>query len=157
MTVKDKIFTTLFGLLILTALILYFFSPKPDVVERPQITATPEVSPSPTQEFAGEIEILMPQPDSVIESPLSVIGRAKGTWFFEASMPVTLKDANGTVLAKVPVQAEGEWMTAEFVPFSGKIVFEKPETDTGVLIFENDNPSGLAEYAKSFTILVRFK
>ena len=103
MTTKDKIFTTLFGLLILTALFLYFFSPKRDIVEKPQIAATPEVSPSPAQEFAGEIEILIPQPDGVIESPLSVVGRARGTWFFEASMPVTLKDANGAVLAKVLV------------------------------------------------------
>lgn len=157
MTIKDKIFATLFGLLILTALILYFFPSEREITSKSQVTIVPEVSPSPAQEFADEIEILMPRPDTVISSPLSIAGRARGTWFFEANMPVTLLDGNKNVLAKAPLQAEGEWMTADFVPFSGKIIFEKPETDMGVLVFENDNPSGLSEHAKSFTIPVRFK
>jgi hypothetical protein len=104
-----------------------------------------------------EVIISTPARDSVVTSPLTVKGQAKGNWFFEANIPVKILDANNKVLGQVGAQAEGEWMTTDFVNFSAVLTFETPTTDTGKLIIEKDNPSGLPEHSGSYAIPVRFK
>lgn len=102
------------------------------------------------------IRVTTPLPDTIVQSPLTVTGTARGNWYFEASFPVELIDANGKQLAIKPAQAQGEWMTTEFVPFSVTLIFPKPTTATGTLILRKDNPSGLLEHEDSISILVRF-
>ena len=91
-----------------------------------------------------------------MQSPLTVKGEARGNWYFEASFPVRLFDADDKELAVIPAQAKGEWMTTEFVPFEITLNFSRPKTATGVLVLEKDNPSGLPEYDDSISIPVRF-
>ena len=105
---------------------------------------------------ADQIKVSKPQQNQEVQSPLIVEGEARGTWFFEASFPVKLLDANGNVIATHFAQAQGDWMTEDFVPFKAQIEFEKPATDTGVLILEKDNPSGLPENDAKIEIPVRF-
>lgn len=93
----------------------------------------------------------------VTTSPLVVKGRARGNWYFEASFPIRLLDGNGKEIAVGIAQAQGEWMTTEYVRFEATLVFEAPETDTGTLVLEKDNPSGLPENADEFRIPVRFR
>jgi hypothetical protein len=88
---------------------------------------------------------------------LKIEGKAKGSWFFEAVFPMKLVDSNGKEIAFAQAQAQGDWMTYNFVSFIAELNFEKVETDTGVLIFHNDNPSGLPENSKEFRLPVRFK
>jgi len=102
------------------------------------------------------IRVTAPAVNAIVGSPIHIEGEARGNWYFEASFPVRLEDANGNVLAQAPVQAQGEWMTTEFVPFELDLPFSAPTTDTGVLILEKDNPSGLPEHADSRRIPVRF-
>ncbi|MDP3985905.1 MAG: Gmad2 immunoglobulin-like domain-containing protein, partial [Candidatus Veblenbacteria bacterium] len=102
------------------------------------------------------IRVENPRPNQVIASPLTERGEARGTWYFEASFPVRLLDANGTELAVAPAQAQGDWMTTEFVPFEVVLSFSPPATPTGVLVLEKDNPSGLPENADSLLVPVRF-
>mgnify|MGYP000305287555 CR=1 FL=1 len=83
-------------------------------------------------------------------------GEARGTWYFEASFPVKLLDGNGKVLAAIPAQAKSDWMTTDFVPFTGTLTFENPKTPTGTLVFQKDNPSGLPQHDASMNIPVRF-
>lgn len=97
-----------------------------------------------------------PRPNQSISSPLELQGQARGFWFFEASFPARLLDANGTEIAVIPVTALGEWMTTEFVPFRTVLNFPKPTTATGTLILEKDNPSGLPAQADSLIVPVRF-
>jgi hypothetical protein len=102
------------------------------------------------------IRVTVPASGTLVQSPLVVQGEARGGWYFEASFPVKLLDANGKQIGIAPAQAEGEWMTTEFVPFKATITFTKPSTPTGTLVLEKDNPSGLPENADSITIPVRF-
>ena len=104
----------------------------------------------------NKIRIASPLPNSRIESPVMVSGEARGLWDFEASFPVGLFDANGKLLNMVPAQAQGEWMTTEFVPFSVTLTFKEPETATGTLVLYKDNPSGLPENDDLISIPVRF-
>ncbi len=102
------------------------------------------------------IWVSTPLPNQVVASPLTISGQARGNWFFEASFPVKLLDANGKVLAQAPAQATGDWMTTEYVPFTLSLPFTKPTTATGTLVLEKDNPSGLPQNASELRIPVRF-
>ncbi len=89
-----------------------------------------------------------------ISSPLIIKGRARGTWFFEASFPVYLQSLNGEVLAEGLATAEGDWMTEDFVCFTAEINFEVGNLDQALLILKRDNPSGLLEFEDQFVVPV---
>lgn len=103
------------------------------------------------------IKITQPIEKSLITSPLTVRGEARGQWYFEATFPLVIKDANGKELGRSYAEAVGDWMTAEFVPFAGKIEFKNPTTATGFLILEKSNPSGLVEKMDQLTIPISFE
>lgn len=105
----------------------------------------------------ADIRVLSPLSNVVVTSPLVVKGEARGTWYFEASFPVRIFDANGTQLALKPAQAKGEWMTESFVPFEVTLEFSPPTTDTGIIVLEKDNPSGLPSNARSILVPIRFR
>ena len=119
-------------------------------------TTTPVTPVTPVQSGQGLITVAIPKANQIITSPITVSGEAKGNWFFEASAPVEIRDATGKLLGQGPVQAEGNWMTTDFVPFKGTITFTKSTTQTGTITFKNDNPSGLPENERSFSIPIRF-
>lgn len=103
------------------------------------------------------IELRTPLPDAIIQSPLTLEGRARGSWFFEASFPVYLLDAGGDTIAVIPATAQGEWMTREFVPFKATLTFTPPASPTGTLVLAKDNPSGLPEHAAELRVPIRFR
>lgn len=88
------------------------------------------------------IRVASPKANEIVRSPLRVAGEARGTWYFEASFPVSLFDANGKRLVAAPAQAKGEWMTTDFVPFEAELRFSEPSTSTGFLLLREDDPSG---------------
>lgn len=101
-----------------------------------------------------------PRPNAEIESPLMIEGQARGYWFFEGSFPVQVIDSEGRVLGEGFVSAEGEWMTEDFVSFSGVLEFDAINKDInsgGELLLIKDNPSDLRELDDKLTIPVRFK
>jgi hypothetical protein len=103
------------------------------------------------------IKISKPKTGDKISSPIAVAGEARGQWYFEASFPIQVLDEDGTILGSGPIQAQGEWMTTEFVPFSGEISFTKPKGQTGSIVFKKDNPSGLPANDDSVSIPVKFQ
>src|SRR3989344_406857 len=101
-------------------------------------------------------------PGDAVTSPLGITGEARGTWFFEASFPVTLTDWDGKIIAQLPAQAIGDWMTEEYVPFGVTLTFDTPTpgdptVNRGFLILQKDNPSGLPEHDDALEIPVIFK
>ena len=102
------------------------------------------------------IQVFSPLPNATVASPLTVTGKARGNWYFEASFPIRLFDGNGKELAVGIAQAQGEWMTTEFVPFQVTLNFTNPTTTTGTLVLEKDNPSGLPEHAAELRLPVKF-
>src|SRR3989344_3889084 len=103
-----------------------------------------------------EIILTDPQPDQTITSPITITGQASGSWYFEGQFPVTLLDAKGNIIGSSNAIAQGEWTIEELVPFVAELAFAQPETSTGKLVLQNDNPSGLAENQKEFTVSVQF-
>lgn len=102
------------------------------------------------------IRITSPLSGTLVSSPVSIKGEARGTWFFEASFPITILAKDGTVLKESFAQAEGEWMTESFVPFSTSITFDAKGNTEGIIRFKKDNPSGDPERDQSVDIPVLF-
>jgi hypothetical protein len=104
-----------------------------------------------------QADVILDAPITVVTSPLTITGTARGNWFFEASFPIIIKDADGSVLAQGHAQATDDWMTTDYVPFTATVTFTKPKTATGMLILKNDNPSGDPVNDKMMTIPVTFQ
>ena len=122
----------------------------------PSLGPIPTPLPSATPDVSELIKVEEPISEELVTSPLMIKGEARGYWFFEASFPVKIYDANGIELGMAVAQAEGEWMTEEFVKFNAILKFEKPSTETGMLVFKKDNPSDLPENDAELKIPVRF-
>lgn len=110
------------------------------------------------------INIFLEQPifEQEIESPLTVKGEARGSWFFEGDFPMVLTDWDGRIIAESYVTAQGDWMTENFIPFEGILEFEIPEnigdfSKKGSFILKKDNPSGLPEKDEALEISIFFK
>jgi len=108
-------------------------------------------------QLADLIVIDNPVPFQTVTSPINISGKARGTWFFEASAPVKLLDEEGNLLKGHFIEAVGEWMTEDFVPFEGELEFISGEAGSGVLVFEKSNPSGLDERNQEVRIPVSFE
>lgn len=122
---------------------IFFFAPK----------GAKPLEQSPFNDF---IEVENLNANQKIVSPLAIEGKARGNWFFEASFPIELTDESGKRLAIAVAQADGEWMTTDFVPFRATLEFKKPDADRGWIIFKKDNPSGLPENDAEVKIPIKF-
>lgn len=111
----------------------------------------------PVKNISDLIRVSTPIENAVVMSPLLIEGEARGTWYFEASFPIRIYDANNVLLGTAVAQAQSEWMTENFVPFKATLIFNKPTTSTGTLVFEKDNPSGLPEHSNEFRMPIRFE
>ncbi len=90
-------------------------------------------------------------------SSIVFTGRARGTMFFEASFPVVVTDDIGTIVAQGIAEAQADWMTENFVPFSVTLSkIDDPTTPMGKISFKKDNPSGLPEHDYTYTVPVTF-
>jgi hypothetical protein len=110
--------------------------------------------------IADKIIITSPKPNDTIASPISITGKAVGSWFSEAVFPVEIYDSNDKLLGKttaqlVPKSDTDTWMTNDFVDFKADLKFAESKTDTGYILFKKDNPSGKQENDQSFKLEVK--
>src|ERR1700733_11618722 len=61
-------------------------------------TTTTSASAIGSSTLAGLIEVDQPFPNTKVASPLTISGKARGSWYFEATAPVELEDSSGTVV-----------------------------------------------------------
>lgn len=145
---------------LLVAIILLFvvgwvvYDNKNAVIHENINTADTPLTATTTLETKDDlIVVTSPLPAMTVSSPSVIAGKARGYWFFEASFPIELRDIQGNLLETVVAQAQGNWMTEEFVPFTANLIFTKPSAPMpAVLIFKKDNPSGLPEHDDSLSI-----
>ncbi len=107
--------------------------------------------------LASEVVLNTPLKDGLVYSPLKIRGLAKGYWFWEGTMTVTIFDSSNKLLASGLVTSQGDSMTEGYVPFEGELVFVSPSIGTGKLVLNAGNPSGLPENNKSFELPIRFE
>lgn len=163
---NKPIFYVLLGIFVLTlgAGIALFVLPAPAEAPGPAQNATTTPTGqngngggSTVASIPDLIAVSTPTRGAQISSPLTITGSARGFWYFEASFPVELRNAQGTVIAQHYAEAQGEWMTENFVPFKSTLSFPaQPKGSQGTLILRKDNPSGLPEHDRSLEIPVVF-
>lgn len=149
---KTYIYSIIILVLIIGGILYFYYLPK---------TTDKNISQN-TVGIPDLILIESPAPKSKITSPLEIKGEARGNWYFEASFPIVLTDWDGKIIAQGIATAQSNWMTEEFVPFTGTLNFENPSWDAdfskrGFLIFKKDNPSGLPEHDNSYEMTVWFE
>lgn len=127
--------------------------PQKKIAAQKQIPAMPGYPTSPD----GRVQVINPVPGQEIASPVTMKGSVTGGgWFFEATFPIRVVDADGTVLGQGQAQAESEWTSTGTVSFVATFSFFVPHSVTGTVVFSKDNPSGLPQNAESFSVPVRF-
>ncbi|MEY2640721.1 MAG: hypothetical protein RL150_114 [Candidatus Parcubacteria bacterium] len=123
-------------------------------------SASPNVEPTITYNnaTADQITVELPYPGAVTGKEFTVIGKARGYWFFEASFPVELQTLDGAILGGGVATAQGDWMTEDFVPFTAEIQTPSVFIGPAILILKKDNPSGEPENdaSISFPIVVEY-
>lgn len=96
--------------------------------------------------LADMIRVTSPAAKSAVTSPLHIDGEARGSWYFEASFPVSLVDGDGNTIAQGVASAQGDWMTSDFVPFTADLTFNAASLSgaarNATLVLKKDNPSG---------------
>lgn len=102
------------------------------------------------------IKSTAPRPGDTVMNPLIIAGEARGYWFFEATAPVELYNNSGVLISSGYIEAQGEWMTENFVPYTGTLSFPTSATGSGYLLIKKANASGLPEHDDSLTIPVVF-
>ena len=162
-----RVLTLIFGIIVVAGLVwtsrLYWenyqstkWTPPPPpskILPSWPLTSTPP----PPLDVSDLIHVREPQQEGVIKRPVTVVGEARGNWFFEASFPIKVLDEDGTVLGVGNATAMGEWMTTEFVSFRNTIEYKQPKSVRGTIVFEKDNPSELPENAAEIRIPVFFR
>lgn len=156
MITRRSIFILTAGLIILISVfLLKFYLSELRGIGPAVSTSVGDIAGS-KKDVSDLIHVMTPKNNETVKNPLVVSGEARGYWYFEASFPVKLLDANGVEIAVRPAQAKGDWMTENFVPFEVSLEFQKPSTAGGFLVLQKDNPSGLPENDRELRIPVRF-
>ena len=115
--------------------------------EPPAIPRAGEVHP--------QVQLATPLPGEDAASPLRVAGRARGTWYFEASFPVRVLGPDGRELGVGVAQAQEPWMTEGWVPFEAEVSFDAPADACLTMVLEKANPSGLPRNADQVRVGLR--
>ena len=119
------------------------------------VVMTPTVSY--TNATSDNISIQIPLPGDIVAKTITVMGKARGPWYFEATFPILVLDARGKVLVTSFAQAQGDWMTTDFVPFVGQVIVPDSYTGKATIILKKDNPSDLRENDASVSFLVTIR
>lgn len=97
---------------------------------------------------ADNIVVDLPQAGDVVGKEFTIMGKARGGWFFEASFPVQVLDKDGNVLAQGPASVYPpmtDWMTNDFVQFRFEAKVPESYIGPATVVLKKDNPSGLSE------------
>jgi len=148
---KRFIIFTVIILIIITLLVLVF-----DWGRRGTKLSQIDVNSTSTTEMPIVVNNI--KDNQVVSNPIKIVGKARGNWFFEASFPIQLVDADGNILASTAAKAESDWMTTDFVNFNAELTYTKAtSTRRALLVLNKDNPSGNPDFDQSIFIPVILK
>ncbi len=118
--------------------------------------ANANINQSPSKEPNVKLDELNLKENDLITSPFTLKGEAR-LWYFEGSFPIKLLDESGQEITTSIAQAQSDWMTEDWVPFTATIRYYVLQDQAGTLILMNDNPSGLPENEEKIEIPVKLR
>jgi hypothetical protein len=130
---------------------------SPNIDQNIAATGTNELSSTSTTDMPIVVDSV--KDNQEVSSPIVIKGKARGSWFFEATFPVELVDADGNIISSTTARAESDWMTTDFVNFTAILEYTKSTStsDNALIVLSNDNPSGNPDFDKSIFIPVKLK
>ena len=148
-------------IVVLLGVVLFYAPAKaPQVAPSGSASSGTSASPSSTAPVVssdGHVSVTSLHPGDIVHSPLTITGTVTGGgWFYEATFPVKVMDADGAVIGSGTAQAQGEWTTSATVPFTATVSFVAPQYATGTVVLSKDNPSGNPANDLSLSIPVTF-
>ncbi len=149
----------LFIVVLLVVVLFILFTNQTEAPTVPTPERPAEVTPPTLPSKDDLVTIESPAQGTKVTSPLTIIGKARGNWFFEGSFPITLVNWDGLIIAEGYATAQGEWMTSDYVPFVGTITFNRPDisvSDKGWLILKKDNPSDDPKLDNALEVEIRY-
>jgi hypothetical protein len=107
---------------------------------------------------ADNIVVDLPFPEAVVGKTFTVTGKARGSWYFEATFPIKVLDKNGKELVQTHADAQSSWTTPDFVPFKADVTVPASYIGPATLVLMKDNESGLPEHdaSVSFPITIEY-
>ncbi len=102
------------------------------------------------------VDFVSPELSETVSSPLNINAAAKGNWFFEAQISLSLVTLNGENLVSTTAATQEDWMTENLVTFDTEMEFSLPEENYGFVKVDKSNPSGMPQNANSFFWPVEF-
>ncbi len=108
---------------------------------------------------ANVINVTTPQAGDRVQDPVTVKGQARGYWFSEGAFPILIIDSTGYTVGEGNGKAEGQWLTTNFVEFSGSIpIFSTPRAETGIMRLRRGGPSSQSgDYVEVPVTFTKFK
>ncbi len=109
------------------------------------------------QQEAKGLQVKAPKLHEEISSPLKITGTTNGEGWngFEGQVgTVKLLDNAGRQIGLAILQATTDW-TKPPVSFEANLNFTFDKDQSGILVFSNENPSGLPENSKEFSLPVQ--
>jgi hypothetical protein len=102
------------------------------------------------------IRVHVPSAGASVGRPMLIAGESRG-WYFEGSFPVFVLNQNGVKIGSGIAEADGNWMTDDWVPFTGEIDYApQPAGSKGTIVFQKDNPSDQRELDDSAELQITF-
>lgn len=150
MTKTQYIVAIVLGLIVIAGAVALVAIPEqtvaPTVDDLPIIDSSQQGQPTYENATPNDIVVTLPFPGAVTGKSFTVLGKARGYWFFEASFPVRVLDKDGVQIAVgLAAPTGGEWMTTEFVEFEAKLAVPDTYIGPATLVLQRDNPSGEPE------------
>ena len=119
-------------------------------------TAT-ENTASSTEPLDASVVVQMPLPNAIVSHSFDVSGSAPSGWFFEATFPIQVRDANDDLIGTSIGQAQEDWTKPGPITFTSQIQVDASYEGPADLILLKDNPSGDPENADEVTIPIVIK
>src|ERR1035437_1342255 len=86
---------------------------KPSEINQ-NASTTETIQPDSFSTSSMPIVVSYPVENQEVSSPIVIVGKARGNWYFEATFPVELVDNDGNILASTAARAETDWATTSF-------------------------------------------
>ena len=116
-------------------------------------TATSSSVPAPTnQPLHARVVVTAPKSGQAVGQTFAISGEAPGNWYFEASFPIQVRDADNNKMGQAIAQAQSDWMTSAQVPFKASMTLDTVYHGPATLVLLRDNPSGMPENDDSLEV-----
>lgn len=151
---RRVVFVLIVLMLIIAGMVFYAALPRLIPPSSVPVDDTPTPAPAPAtttkpsepaaSSLSAQVVVDTPAMGAKVGHVFTITGKAPGPWYFEASFPIIVTDAEGNKIATSHGQAQGDWMTTALVPFTAQVdvgAYTGPAT----INLLRDNPSGLPE------------